>query len=110
MTAICQETKEWPKDWTQSLVKPLPNNGNLKQFQNYRTISLISHPSKIMLLVILNRLKDKAEELLTEEQAGFRQGRNTVEEVFNSRGIIEKHVQHQRARSVPQRHGLQEGV
>ena len=33
-------------------------------------IRLISHPSKIR--VVLNRLKAKAEELLVEEQAGFR--------------------------------------
>ena len=33
------------------------------QCQNYRTLSLISHPSTIMLRVILNRLKTKAEEL-----------------------------------------------
>ena len=39
------------------------------------TISLISHPSKIMLGVILNQLKAKAEELLAEEQAGFQPGR-----------------------------------
>ena len=45
------------------------------------TISLISHPSKIMLGVILNQLKAKAEELLAEEQAGFRAGRGTVEPV-----------------------------
>ena len=37
------------------------------------------HPSKIMLLVILNRLKDKAEELLAEKQAGVRPDRSTVE-------------------------------
>ena len=74
MTAICQkiwETKEWPKEWTQSLVIPVPKKGNLEQCQNYRTISLISHPSKIMLRGILNRLKAKAEKLLAEEQAGF---------------------------------------
>ena len=48
-----------------------------------------------MLRVILNRLKAKAEELWAEEKAGFRQGRSTVEQIFNSRVIIEKHVQHQ---------------
>ena len=52
LTVICQkirETKEWPKEQTQSLVIPIPKKGNLKQCQNYRTISLISHPSKINL-------------------------------------------------------------
>ena len=77
LTAISKkiwETKKWLKEWTQSLVVPLQKKGNLDQCQNYRTISLISHPSKIMLRVIFNRLGAKAEELLAEEQAGFRPG------------------------------------
>ena len=41
------ETKQWPKAWTQSLVILLPKKGNLRQYQNYRTISLIT----IVLLV-----------------------------------------------------------
>ena len=49
-----------------------------------------------MLRVILNRLKAKAETLLAEEQAGFIPGRSTAEQIFNSRVIIEKHLQHQR--------------
>ena len=59
-------------------------------------MSLISHSSKILLWVILSRLKAKAEELPAEEQASFRPGRSTVEQTFNSRVIIEKHLQHQR--------------
>ena len=66
--------------------------GNLKQRQNYRTISLISHSSKIMLRVILSRLRAKAEEPLAEEQAGFRPGRSTVEQIFNCQVIIKKHL------------------
>ena len=58
--------------------------GSLKQYQNYHTISLISHPSKIVLRVIFNRFKDKAEELLAGEQAGFRPGQSTVEQILNS--------------------------
>ena len=72
LIVICQkiwEVRKWPKEWTQSLVIPLPQKGHLKQCRNYRTISLISHPSKIMLRVILNRLEAKAEELLAEDQA-----------------------------------------
>ena len=46
--------------------------------------------------VILNRLKKEAEEHLAEEQAGFRAGRSTVEQIFNCRIMMEKHLQHQR--------------
>ena len=63
LTAIYQkirETKEWPKEWTQSLVSPLPKKGNLKQCQNYRIVSLVSHPSEIILRFTFIRLKTKA--------------------------------------------------
>ena len=74
LTAICHkiwQTEEWPTLWTQSLAITLPKNGNMQQCQNYRTISLNSHPSKVKLTIILNRLKPQAEEIITEEQAGF---------------------------------------
>ena len=48
-----------------------------------------------MLRVIFSRLRTQAEELLVEEQAGFRPGRSTVEQIFNSRVIIERHLQRQ---------------
>lgn len=67
LIALCQkiwETKEWPKEWTQSLVIPFPKKGNLWKCQNYRIISLISHPSKVMLRVILNRLKKRSQRTL----------------------------------------------
>ena len=73
LTTICNkiwQTGEWPTPWTQSLVITLPKKGNLQQCQNYRTISLISHQSKVMLKIILNRLKPQAEKIITEEQAG----------------------------------------
>ena len=70
---ICNKirrTGEWPTLWTQSLVIALPKNSNLQLCQNYRTISLISHPSKVMLKIILNRLKPEAHKtLLRNKQA-----------------------------------------
>ncbi|GFN74780.1 endonuclease-reverse transcriptase [Plakobranchus ocellatus] len=89
------QTGVWPKPWTQSLVITLPKKENLKLCQNYRTISLISHPSKVMLKVILNRLKPEAEKIIAEEQAGFRPGRSTVEQICNVRILMEKYLQHQ---------------
>ena len=49
----------------------------LQQCQNYRTISLISHSSKVMLKIILNILKQQAQ-IIAEEQTGLRAGRSTT--------------------------------
>ena len=89
------QTGEWPTPWTQSLIITLPKKGNLQQCQNYRTISLISHPSKVMLKILLSRLKPQAEKIIAEEQAGFRSGRSTTEQICNLRIICEKYRQHQ---------------
>ena len=64
--------------------------GDLKKCSNYRTISLISDLSKVLLKIIYNRLKAKAEEILAEEQAGLRSGRGTVEQIANERILGEK--------------------
>ena len=51
LTKICNEiwqTEERPTPWTQSLIT-LPEKGNWQLRQNYRTISLTSHASKVML-------------------------------------------------------------
>ena len=89
------QTGEWQTPWTQSLVITLPKKGNLQQCQDYRTISLISHPSKVMLKIILNRLKPQAERIIAEDQALFKAGRNTTEQTFNIRILYEKYLQHQ---------------
>ena len=66
--------------------------GNLRKCENHRTLSLICQSSKILLRIILNRLTSKAEEVISEEQAGFRKGRSTTEQIFNYRNLIEKHL------------------
>ena len=91
-----RQTGEWPASWTHSLVITLPKKGNLQQYQNYRTISLITDPSKVMLKVILNRLKQQAEQIIAEEQAGFRAGSSTSEQIFKKQNLCDKYFQHQR--------------
>lgn len=39
-----RHTKQWPKEWSQSLITPLHENGNPKMCKNYRIISVSSHP------------------------------------------------------------------
>ena len=48
-----------------------------------------------MLQIILNRLKPQAEKIIAEEQASFRAGRSTTEQIFNLRILCEKYLQYQ---------------
>ena len=73
LKAICnriRRTGEWPTPWTKSLIITLPKKASLQLCQNYKTISLISHSSKVMLKVILNRLKPQAEEIIPKNRLG----------------------------------------
>ena len=81
---ICNKiwrTGEWPTPLTQSLIITLSWKGYLQLYENCRTMSLISHLSKVMLRILQNRLKPQAE-IIKEEQAGFRAGRSTTEQIL----------------------------
>ena len=95
LTSICNniwKIGEWPTTWIKSLVITHSKKGNLQLCQNYRTTSLISHPSKVMLKIVLNRLQSQEQEIIAEEQAGFRAGRRTREQIFNLRILCEKYL------------------
>ena len=57
---------------------------------NYRTIALISHPSKVMLKILQARLQQYVNRELPDVQAGFRKGRGTRDQIVNICWIIEK--------------------
>ena len=46
-----------------------------------------------MLKILLNRLKPQAEKIIAEEQAGFRPGRRTTEQIFKLRILCERYLQ-----------------
>ena len=50
------KTQQWPQDWKWSAFIPIPKKGNAKEYSNYRTISLLSHASKVMLKTLPARL------------------------------------------------------
>ena len=58
-------------------------------------ITLTSVPSKVFGRVLIDRIRDGVNSKLREEQAGFRGGRSTVEQIFVLRNIIEQVVEWQ---------------
>ena len=63
----------------------MPKNG-----QNYCTIALISHASKVMLNLLQARLQQYVNCELPDVQAGFRKGGGTRDQIANIHWIIEK--------------------
>src|SRR3989441_10239419 len=72
----------------------------IKQKQNYRTISLIPHASKVLLEIVRKRLKPYIEANLSQTQAGFRPGRNTVEQIHIGTQLAERYLEIQNGQMV----------
>jgi len=71
---------------------PLQKKQNATRCEDFRTISLICHASKILLKVLHNRIEAKTSEIsfLTEDQFGFRKGRGTRDATATLRMIGER--------------------
>ena len=73
--SICQQiwkTQQWPQDWKRSVFIPIPKKDNVKKCSNYRTITLVSYTSKLMLKILQTRLQQYVNRKLPDVQAGFR--------------------------------------
>ena len=73
---------------------------NAKECSNYRTITLISHASKVMLKILQARLQQYMNCELPDVQAGFRKGRGTRDQIANICWIIEKAREFQKKTSI----------
>ena len=82
------ETGEWPKDFMEvtmiGLKKPQATKCN-----DHRTISLIAHTAKIV-TKILRRIEKKIQEVLGEDQFGFRRGKGTRDAIGMLRILSER--------------------
>src|SRR6218665_1154870 len=73
---------------------PIPKKGDPGQCKNNRTIALVAHASKIMLKIVLERIREKTESEINDEQAGFRTGRGTRDQITNLRILMQKLNEH----------------
>ena len=83
-----------PKDWGESLMVPVHKNGPRDDPNNYRGISLINSLCKIFTCILNNRLQKWCDRnnIIHEEQAGFRKEYGTIDNIFNLMAIIQKYL------------------
>ena len=82
------KTQQWPHNWKRSVFIPIPKKGNARECSNNHTIALISHASKIM-LILQARFQQYVNHELPGVQVGFRKGRWTRDHTANICWIIE---------------------
>jgi len=63
---IWQE-EQWPSEWAKSVLVTIPKKEDLTDCANCRTVALILHLSKVLLLIILARLQAPLEPCFSEE-------------------------------------------
>jgi len=68
---------EWPDYFLDSVIIPIDKKCGAQDCVDFRTISLVSHASKIVLKILNRRLESTAESYLEKDQFGFRKGRGT---------------------------------
>ena len=83
-----------PKTWRTAKTIAIPKPGkDPKLASSYRPISLLSMCYKLLEWIILHRIKPITEEVLQIEQAGFRSGRSTQDQVLALTTYIENGYQ-----------------
>ena len=84
------DTCIFPKAWKDALVIPIPKGGDLSNVSNYRPISLLPQPGKVLEKLVHNKLTDYIESnlLLNSNQHGFRKHRSTLDALHQLTGQI----------------------
>uniref|UniRef100_A0A914V3E1 Reverse transcriptase domain-containing protein n=1 Tax=Plectus sambesii TaxID=2011161 RepID=A0A914V3E1_9BILA len=96
----CWMARVVPKEWRSGVIVTLPKKGDLSKCDNWRGITLLSVPGKILSTVLLQRLQRAIDEQLREEQAGFQRGRSCTEQIFILRQVIEQTLEYQQRLSL----------
>ena len=77
------------------MIVKLLEKSNLKEFKNCRGFTLLPVVSKVMRKIVIERIRSGVRSKLRKDQAGFRWGRRTPEQIFILRNIIKKSIEWQ---------------
>ena len=86
-------TGDIPSDFEKNIIIPIPKKKRAEKCEDFRTISLTTHVSKILTRIIYRRIERRAEEFLAEDQFGFRKNKGTREAILALRILIEKRME-----------------
>ena len=86
----------FPTDMSRSVFITLPKKAGTTKCELHRTISLISHMTKVILKILLQRIRGRTKGEISEEQFGFMPDKGTRNAIFILRMITERCVEMQK--------------
>lgn len=83
---------EYPQALKEALVKPIHKKGNKNIYDNYRPISILSNINKIFERIIFDKVLHffDINNILVKQQCGFRQGKSTINAMYQALNSIIK--------------------
>lgn len=88
------EKEEIPTEWQEAVVISIHKKGKKEDCGNYRGMSLLSIPYKVISKIILSRLECYSNEIIIEHQAGFIKGRSTTNQISILKEILAKYQEY----------------
>ena len=80
-------------DWVVACMVPLyKGKGDVHECSNFRGISVSSVVGKVYGRILINRIRDKTENVIAEVQSGFKRGRGCADQIFIVRQICKKYL------------------
>jgi len=86
----CLNGDEIPSDWKIGHISAIYRKGKEDGYENYRGIKVLNIFSRLYGKIIRHFLEQEVSQRETEEQAGFRAGRSTIDHILCLRQLIEK--------------------
>ena len=90
------DTGEIPSDLSKSIFIALPKKPGATECESHRTISLMSHITKILLKILMARMRNKITPEIAEEQCGFVKDKGTRNAIYMLRTLTERAIEIQR--------------
>jgi hypothetical protein len=89
-----------PEDWKRGVIVCIPKKGDLTSCDNWRGVILLSVPEKVYSHMILYRTKSSVDQKLREKQAGFRQRRSCVDQIYMLRWVLEDALEYRKPAAI----------
>ena len=88
-------SEKCPEEWSKGVITLLYKDGDVRDPLNYRGITLLSVVGKVFMRVLNARLAAhcEGEDLLVDEQAGFRVGRSCADQLLILTEVLAEHRQ-----------------